>query len=316
MTVIVSLIFYITSFVVIWLGAGLILGSVERIAHKLRASSFAVAFFVLGILTSIPETSVSINAVIDHSPEIFVGTFLGGTIVIFLLIIPLLAILGKGVKLDHDLDRNNLIGLLAVIAAPGLVIIDHRVTNFEGVLLVLAYAVIFFFIQRKHGLLEKKEEQTFTRKAFSFYDLALVALGVGMVLVSSQFLVHQTLAYAKLFDISAFYISLLVLSIGTNLPEISLAIRATLSGKKTVAFGDYLGSAAANTLLFGIFTLVNDGESFTFNSFAITFIFMTTGLILFYYFSRSRKDISRKEGLVLLLVYLSFVVYEVTKGFF
>ena len=64
-----SLIAYILSFFIIWLGAGLIIKSVDKIAEKLKLSAFAVSFFVLGILTSIPEMAISITAVIDKKPD-------------------------------------------------------------------------------------------------------------------------------------------------------------------------------------------------------------------------------------------------------
>ncbi len=316
MNMLISLILYILSFIAIWFGAGIVIKSVDKIAHRLRLSSFAVSFFVLGILTSIPEAAVSINAVIDKRPEVFVGTLLGGIIVIFLFIIPLLAILGKGVKLNHSLDNKSLIGLLAVIAAPGLVVIDHKVTNFEGILLVLAYVVIFYFIQRKHGFLQENNTEILSTKSYSFLDLAKVAAGIGIVFISSRFIVSQTLSFAEILNIPAFYISIIVLSLGANIPEISIAVRAIISGKKDIAFGDYLGSAASNVLLFGIFTLVNDGEVFTFDSFIITFLFIASGLGLFYYFAQSKEEISKKEGFILLGIYVIFVLFEIGNGLF
>lgn len=298
----------------IWFGAGLIIKSVDRIAKQLRLSSFAISFFVLGLLTSAPETAISINAVINRTPEVFVGTLLGGTVVIFLLIIPILAILGNGIKLNHDLNKNHLLGLLAVIAGPSLVVIDHRVTTFEGLLLILAYLTSFYFIHKKQGALHQ-QSAALSVKIYSFIDLAKVGLGIGLVYVSSQFIVSQTFMFAKALDISVYYLSLIILSLGTNLPELSLAIRSIVSGKKEIAFGDYLGSAAANTLLFGVFTIANNGEVFAFNSFFVTFLFIISGLTMFYFFAQSKKDISKKEGLVLLLAYLVFVIYEINKGF-
>lgn len=107
--------------------------------------------------------------------------------------------------------------------------------------------------------------------------------------------VTQTMTYAQVLHIHAFYLSLLVLAIGTNLPELSLAIRAVTSGKD-IAFTDYLGSAAANTLLFGVFTLINDGEVLTVNSFIVTFFFIVFGLVLFYFFhSPGKTSLARRD---------------------
>lgn len=309
-----SIILYVISFVAIWWGAGLIINSIDKIARRLRLSSFAISFFVLGILTSIPEMAVSIRAVSEHNPEIFVGTLLGGVVVIFLLIIPVLAILGKGIKINHDLDKRTLATALGIMVLPSLAVADRRVTNFEGLILVASYLGLFFVIQRKHGIFDSEKVEVLHIKAYSFLDIVKVVVGVGIVFLSSSFIVDKTIVFSQMLHVPAFYISLVALSLGTNLPELSLAIRAVLSGKKEIAFGDYLGSASANTLLFGFFTLVNDGEVLTVNNFIATFVFIVLGLGLFYKFSQSKKDISAKEGAVLLAVYISFVVFEVWRG--
>lgn len=307
---IVGIIFYLISFVTIWLGAGLIVNSIDRIAKKLKLSSFAISFFVLGILTSIPEIAISATAVMDRNPEIFVGNLLGGVIVIFLLIIPILAIFGKEIRFNKEFDQKSILFTMIVVAAPGLLVIDHRVTNAEGLLLIILYLLLFIYIQRKHGIFDQAESNVLALKAYSFLDLIKVAVGIGLVFLSSQYIVDQTMYFSKIFDIPAFYISLIVLSLGTNLPELSIAIRAIISGKKDIAFGDYLGSAAANTFLFGFFTIINDGEVLTVNNFLMTFVFIILGLGMFYYFSRSNRNISRKEGIILFSIYILFIFYE------
>ena len=308
-----NILLYLASFIAIWFGAGLIIKSVDKIARRLKLSQFAISFFLLGLLTSIPETAVSFNAVAQGNPEIFVGTLLGGVIVIFMFIIPILAILGKGIKVNHVLNAKNLLLVLAVTAAPSLMVIDRRVTNFEGFLLIGFYLFLFYIIQRKHGIFDQRETEVLQLKAYSFLDLLKVALGMGLVFVSSNIIVHQTIFFSSVFNISTFYISLIILALGTNLPELSLAIRGITSGKQEIAFGDYLGSAAANTLLFGFFTILNDGEVITVNNFIVTFIIIVLGLSVFYYFSRTEKLISKREGIVLICFYILFIVYELGK---
>jgi len=138
----------------------------------------------------------------------------------------------------------------------------------------------------------------------------MIILGIIMVLVSSNYLVEKTILFGQILRISPFVISLIVLSLGTNLPELSLAIKSVVSRKKEVAFGDYVGSAAANTSLMGGLTLLNGGEVTVVNHFIRPFIFALGGLMLFFFFSRSRNNISRQEGLILLLVYIIFLISE------
>jgi cation:H+ antiporter len=310
----INIISYILSFLAIWFGAGLIVKSIESIARRLKMSPFAISFLILGVMTSIPEAAVGINSIVNNDPEIFVGNLLGGIAVIFLLVIPILAILGKGIKLDHSLDKDNLVGLLLVIVGPSLIVIDHGVTKFEGVILILCYLISLYSILRKHGFWEKKEVEELHKRTISFVELAKVVAGVIIVFVSSQFIVDKTLLFSEMLKINPYYLSILVLSLGTNLPELSIAIRAVTAGKKDIAFGNYLGSAAANTLLFGVFTIMNNGEVFTFNSFLITFLFIASGLVMFYFFSQTKRDISRKEGYILFSLYILFVIYQIISG--
>lgn len=300
---------YVLSFVAIWFGAGLIVSSVEELSKKLNISSFAVSFFVLGILTSIPEASVGINSIIDRNPEIFVGNMIGASLVLFLLVIPILAVAGNGVRLSHQLNKKSLLVSLVVVASPVFFILDKKVTPYEGIFLIFLYVILFYLIEKGKGLLGRIKDGS-VRKTHIAEDLTKIVSGSLIVFYSSNMIVDKTIYFSGVFNISAYLISLLILSVGTNLPEISLAVRAISSGNKDIALGDYVGSAAANTLFFGLLSILNRAEVVVSNHFLETFVFTLLGLGLFFYFTRSKNDISRKEGVVLLFVYLMFILIE------
>lgn len=304
-------IFFILSFILIWIGSGLIVASADKFAKKLRLSAFSLSFFVLGMLTSIPEFSVGMTALAENKPDIFVGNLIGGIPIIFFLIIPFLAIFGNGVKLNHQLHSRNLLFAFAVMLLPSIVTLDKTITNWEGGLLLLAYFVLFFLIQREKGVLDAQHSGVLHLKEYSYTDILKVLLGVGLVIIASNGIVDNTLYFASVINVSPFYVSLLLISLGTNLPEFSLAVRSVLSGKKDIAFGDYMGSAAANTFLFGLFTLLHNGEVVSINNFFLTFVILTLGLLLFFYFTRSKNDISRAEGFFLFTIYILFVAIEI-----
>ena len=285
--------------------------SVDRLAHKLNLSSFAVSFFLLGILTSVPEISVGINSLIDKKPEIFVGNLIGGVAVLFLLIIPILAVFGGGVKLAHQLEGDKLLFALIVILAPSVFALDGKISFGEGLFSLFHYAFLVYIIEKRKGILERIKDNFIDNKNQVINDLVKIIGGVVVVFFVSKFIVDTTIYFSNLFQISPFLISLVIVSIGTNLPEFSLVIRALLLQKKEVAFGDYLGSAAANTLVFGLLVLLNKGDVIVPNNFFQTFIFIAGGLMLFYIFSRSKQDISRVEWLILLLAYGAFLIFEI-----
>ncbi len=311
----VNLFLYIIAFGLIWFGAGLIISSVDKYSKRVKLSSFAFSFLILGLLTSIPELSVGLVAVSEHKADVFVGNLLGGVVIIFLLVVPLLAILGNGVKISHQLDHKTLALSLGVILAPALFVADGRVSNLEGVILIGLYLLIVFVIERKKGILENLEDLVEDLKPDTnlFKDIFKLLLGVVILFYASHLIIDKTLYFSESFNISPFVISLVFLSIGTNLPELALAVRGVILGKRDILLGDYIGSAAANTLLFGIFTLMHNGEVLTKNAYFVTFLFIALGLLLFYLFSSSKKGLSRLEGFVLIGLYCLFIAFELFK---
>ncbi len=300
---------YIASFLALLFGAGLIIKSVDKFSHKLKLSSFSASFFILGMLTSIPELAVGLTSVAENKPDIFVGNLIGGIAVIFFLVIPILAVLGNGVTIESQINRNNLKFSFLAMLTPALALYDRKVANFEGILLLLVYVVIFFVVEQKKGILDKNTE-VLKVKSYSLIDITKIIFGVLIVFVSSQIIVDNTLAIATDLGVSTFYVSLIALSFGTNLPEFSLALKSIFARRKSIALGDYMGSASANVFLFGFLTLLSSKEVFVSTNFLTTFVLMAIGLLIFYILAISKGGISRKEGFALMIYYVFFAALE------
>lgn len=302
-----NLIIVLISFVAIWLAARLIVATVADLAHLTRLSAFAVSFFILGFGTSLPEFFISVSAALDRQPEIFAGTLLGATIVIFLFVIPLLAILGGGILTDHQLKKNSLIYSLFVIFLPFLSAIDGRLDQKEGLIMIVAYVVLFYVVEMRQGFVEKIEAGLAKKKEAELFDMAKI-VGAALVLYfAAQLLVAKTVAISQILNISPFLISIIILGVGTDIPETCVAMISAARRQKTIAMGDYLGSAGANTLILGVLTLMTGNFTFGDPNFLWTFLLFGAGLLLFFIFARSKNNLSRKEGLVLLLIYALFI---------
>ena len=309
METLINLAVFVISFLAIWFGSGLIIKSVDKISRKLKVSSFAISFFLLGILTSIPEISLSLAALSEGKPEIFVGNLIGGIIVIFFLIIPLFALLGNGIKLTNKIESTKLIYAFIVLLTPLISVMDKRVTVTEGVFMIILAAVLFFTVEKNKGILDGDNEMLHLKR-YSLHDILKILLGIGLIFVASNLIVDKTIYFGTLLNIPAFFISLIVLSLGTNIPEISLVFRAIVDKKKDVAFGNYLGSATVNVVLFAIMTILSGGEVMTVNSFWKALVVCVIGFSAFYHFTKSKHDLSRQEGAVLLIVYAVFLLVE------
>ncbi|HSV94887.1 MAG TPA: hypothetical protein VLH94_02885 [Spirochaetia bacterium] len=303
------IVLYVLSFIGIWFGAGLIISSVEKFSHKLRLSPFSVSFIVLGFFTSLGEMSVGVNAVLNNDPEIFAGNIIGASIVIFLLIIPLLAITGKSVKINPEFQKFNLITSLVVIGLPVILCLDGKIDKVDGLICLGMFIFSTLLIQSKKGFLQKTTKHL-QLNIKTGTELLKILFGVVIVYFCSDAVVDQTMYFSQLLSISPFFISLMLVSIGTNLPELSLVIRSIFFKNNEVAFGDYVGSASYNTLIFGALTIWYGKTIFLTNSYVISLVALIIGLFLFFLFAKSKNTLSRLEGFYLFCLYLVFVGVE------
>jgi cation:H+ antiporter len=306
------LLFFILAFVFLWIGSGLAVSAVTKISYSVRMSSFFVSFFVLGIFTSVTEIMVGISAVIDNKPEIYVGNLMGSSVVVFMLIIPLLAVIGNGIKLNNSFRFKDLVFAALTVGFPALLTLDNKIGIIDAVILVIIYICFIFRLERDSGSVNRIIRIDVRQRTLIKSFLKIVA-AIVLVYSGSNILVEETPKLGEMLRISPFIISALLLSIGTNIPELSIAVRSILAKRRDIAFGDYVGSATLNTLEMGVLTLFRlspapaDGSNFSVIAFVL-------GLTLFVFFVKRKNDISRREGIVLLVCYLFFVFLEVFTG--
>lgn len=282
-------------------------------SKTIHMSSFAISFILLGMLTSVPELSIGINSVLEGKPGVYIGNLIGASFVIFTLIIPLLAIAGNGISISHSLSHRYLFFTLFVIFTPTLFAADSRINRIEGIAMILLYIILITYLDKRQSLREK------TRSFFSRFnvkdtlpnliDFCKIAAGALVIFFASRILVTQALYFSQELSIAPVVIGLVLLAVGTNIPELFIGLRSIINHSKDVAFGDYLGSAAVNTLIFGVMTLINGPITIQNHFYYISFL-LALGLIFFFFASVRNKDVSRMEGLVLLGVYLAFLYIE------
>lgn len=305
---------FVVSALALWWGTGLVVASISSIARSLNISAFTLSFFVLGILTSLPEATIGLTSIYRGESAFMVGNLIGGTLVVFLLVIPLLGLLGGSVNLPKVMHRKQLILSLITILAPALLIADRSLHLWEGVLLVLLYGILFLVLSSKESLYEKIVDRLRDLTHKSEHRTLKVIAGILIILTASQFIVNTAEYFAVAFDWSPFVVGLIIVAIGTNIPELSLVLRASLSRKSEVALADYIGSAATNTLLIGLFTIFNGTSIILPNHALIRIVILASSLLLFYIFIRSQKKLTKVEALVLLLIYVIFVVIEINQA--
>lgn len=151
--------------------------------------------------------------------------------------------------------------------------------------------------------------------------LSLVLLAVGFVLLAKggDLLVDGGSSIAKHFNISELVIGLTIVSLGTSAPELLVNIIASINGSSGIALGNVFGSNICNTLLIlgvaGVIVpiTVQRGTVWREIPFCI-FITLVLGLLLndSLFDSAAKDNLSRNDGLVLLLLFGVFMYYVFT----
>lgn len=310
------LIYFLLSATVIWFFSGLLVDSVDRVAKRFHKNGFTVAFFVLGLMTSISEISVMVNSSLNRTPQVSAGNLSGASMVILFLIVPLLAIMNKGIGLSGSMRRPTLALSLLAIFLPALCMADGRVELFEGVLALGSYLVLLYFVRHVPPTVSEVttmvSEELTQHKHATLRDSMIIIAGALAIFLAGHSLVEESVYFAQMFAIPPSIIGLLLLSVGTNVPELVIAVRSIRKQHADIAFGDYMGSAVANTLIFGFLTVLSGPFSVEASEFTLSAGIMLLGLPLLFWFASTGFTLSRKEGSILLTVYVGFVLAQLT----
>lgn len=323
MVIATHLLLFILSTGLLWFFAGIVIEAVEAVARKFKRSGFTVAFFVLGALTSVGEISIAVNSTINGTPEIAAGNLVGSSFVLLMFIIPVLAIVGNGVKLKNTLNNKQMAIALFTILLPALLLLDGDVRISEGVICLLSYVTLLYFIREGRWWWQKKpntvadimsevEEELTDSKGSKTMDIVKMIGGAAVIFFAGNLLVDEAVYFSELLNVPGSVIGLVLLSVGTNIPEVAIAVRAIRKNNVGIAFGNYLGSAVTLTALFGLLALFNGEFVVEASNFFFAAGLMVAGLFAFYVFSNSEQDISRKEGVVLISLYASFLALQIT----
>ena len=150
---------------------------------------------------------------------------------------------------------------------------------------------------------------------FAFKSLFLFFLGMIILYYSSEIIINNAIIISNNYNISKLFVGLVILALGTSLPELFVSIVSSIKGNNSVAIGNIVGSNIANIgLVFG-FSLLLQPIIFKSNSkdsiFNLSILMISSVLIIF--FLRDNYLI-RSEGLFLLFICLLYF-FILTKYF-
>ncbi len=296
-------------------GELLVRGSVA-LALKMRISTLVVGMTVVSFATSAPELFVSLQAVLSGSNDIAFGNIIGSNIANITLVLGVTALFFR-VKISEQTANLNYPVLLFASLLFGVVMFYFQgIPQEVGFLFVFLLLVFTWFLiskSRKENLKLANNDGKLLEEALSdslFKSLGFLVAGIFFLKFGADYLVESTISIAKKFDISERVIAVTVVAIGTSIPELATSIVAALKKEHNLAVGNLMGSNIFNILaVLGVVASIKqiaiaDSGILTFDYVWMIAITVIIGLFIYAF---SKRHISRVEGVLLLLIYISYL---------
>lgn len=289
----------------------------EKIGLAFGLSSFVIGATIVAIGTSLPELVTSMFALFDSGTTEFVAdTIVGSNIANVLLIFGIGAIIAKRFRVETSLIDVDLPFFFLSMAIYVYFSLDQQISRWEGVFLLVLFVIFILYSIKSGDTAEEKkldkEELADVKKAFKGtkadmgkYILWIVGSG-AVVAISSKYLITSVLMLSELAGISSSILTVILVALGTSLPEVVTSLAAVRRSNYGIAIGNALGSNIFNFLLVGGFPalfmdLAISGTVFTV---ALPFVVIVTFATIFVLFD---DEVRPWEGAALLFLYLVFL---------
>jgi cation:H+ antiporter len=263
---IVTLALLLAAAVVIYLACEFFVNGVEWVGHRFGVSQTAVGTVLAAFGTALPESVVTLVAVVfgksDAQKDIGVGAALGGPLALSTLAY---AVVGAMFLLDRARHHQKIaqafsttrlahdqawfLGVFVFKVALGLVAFAWK--PWLGCLFVAAYALYVWRELQGEGLeidscegLEREALKLRPNAADPSTAWALLQTGGALVVIffASQLFVHQLETLGPWLGLSPQLVALLLSPIATELPEILNAVIWVRQGKISLALGNISGA--------------------------------------------------------------------------
>ncbi|MEK6916773.1 MAG: sodium:calcium antiporter [Nanoarchaeota archaeon] len=293
--------------------ADIILKAAANIAKEFGISEYFIGFGIIAFGTSLPEMATAIFGSLSNKGPLIFGNLIGASILDMTLVLGVMAVAGGNIIIEAKMFRvfdQALFMSIGITLLPIFLALDGKITRLDGVFFVMAYLIYMVLLIARE---EKFKHHKHVIKKELFKNIGKLVISLSLLLISARFLVDIVVKIGINLKINEFIMGLTILAFATTFPEMILEVRSILKGNRDIGFGDVLGSLIANvSLILGIAALINPFEVQV-SSFITANLFLTLSTFVALLFFQ-KKHVTWKEGLALILIYVTFVISELVVG--
>ena len=322
---------FVAGLVFLVVGANLLVRGASKLALSFGISPLVVGLTIVAFGTSAPEVAVSVVSVLEGKTDMAIGNVVGSNIFNVLFILGLSALIVPLV-VHRQLIRQEVPIMFGVSLLMALMAMDGRLNLAESLALVTLMVLYTGFLvvqSRRETAADKAAAQSATQCIDEFEaelqasspgawdaklpaQLALIAVGLALLVLGSDWLVGAAVVFAKALGVSDVVIALTIVAAGTSMPEVATSIAAALKGERDIAVGNVVGSNIFNILgCLGLSGLVAGGAGLVVAPSLLAFdiwVMLAVALACLPMFITG-GEIARWEGGVFMGYYGAYVAY-------
>lgn len=295
------------------LGGDSIVKAASGLAQRFGASPFVAGLLLVTFGTSLPELVVNARAFVVGAQDLALGNAVGSNIVNVGLTLAVAALAAP--LLVRTRLLSPLLILLAVASLALIVLgLDGVIARWEGAVLLLGFVALLAFVLRTAA-----RESEPVREAIAGYAMTRTGLLLNVIRVlfaavclyyGARWIVDAAPVMGAHLGWSPLLVGLLPVAIGTALPEVAAAVVAARRAQGDMVLGHVIGSSLFNLLVVvgGMAALrpLALPESFVKLELPAAIAFV----LVLYPMLRGDLVVSRREGGILLLAFVGWVVLE------
>jgi len=297
-------------------GYAIVSGGVS-LAKKLRISSMIIGLTVVAYGTSTPELAAAVLAAFNSHTELILGNVIGSNISNVGMVIGISAIFAPLLISKITVSRWIPIMIGVSLLVIGLSY-DGELSQIDGIILIaslIGFTLYTIKAVKKQKLqsTEVMENETIEGEYFlSKYKIdtypqsfGLIAVGVILLFLGGHLTVNGAVNIAESLGLSQLIIGVVIVAIGTSLPELITSIIAIAKKQTDIGVGNIVGSNIYNILLILGVSSTIIGIPVSTDVFSNYYIMIAFSLVLFIGF---RKYIPRFVGIGLTIAFIAYLI--------
>ena len=308
-------------------GADFFVEGSSSIAKKLKVPPIIIGLTIVAMGTSLPETAVSVTASLVQNNELAVSNVVGSNIFNLMFVIGVCSILTPIMVQKATVVRDIPLSLgcalfLLVLGVSGLgdkagMTLGHA----DGVIFLIVFAGYIFTMVRSamkaRAAGQKVEiegvEECDNMKELSYgKSILFLIVGAAAIAFGGDLTVDTASRIAIELGMSQTLVGLTIVSIGTSLPELVTSGVAARKNEVDMAVGNAVGSNIFNILMvLGISSAISPVALIREN--IIDIVLLMVFSVMVWIFAGTRKKIERKEGIIMVVVYLVYCAYIIAR---